>query len=530
MAKFQLINYLKILFDLDSKTGDFNLEEDEFVRLVAIKASDNKIVLTRFIKHIVEIDELVAKYKYNYNIYIGLATTKGQSGEAKSMYKRKVLMLDFDKKDYPEYSNVADFSKHIKGRMPILFNHMIVDTGHGYHYYIATNRYKDNDRMSEDNNKLAEILGADLKATLVTQIARLPTSINLKDRQNQKIVCIVANNLESSPDKFKPYNLLKIEKMIEDYNRNQDLLNKFHQKPSQEYTKCTSYYCIEAMMSEGARQGERNFALGRITNYLRDIKGLTEYNALIAVQDWNLKCQPPKHPNIIERDFKAYWHGNYKLLGCNVPNENDQQTIYRFCDKSLCNSIFQNSKSGTVEGEELSFDNNILKNTYLRNLSGYHYMILSVMDFHKKPMKRADIEKALTGRRTHKCRISDNTLRKLLKELIDKQLIIYNAFRKSFCLMPIANYNAGYTRYYYSATLLLINKIISSTEYLVYLCLIRNLQNNTNVTYETLADNLNMDEANISRAIKGLYDAGAIAIYKSQNERGRVYNTYKIVA
>ena len=57
-----------------------------------------------------------------------------------------------------------------------------------------------------------------------------------------------------------------------------------------------------------------------------------------------------------------------------------------------------------------------------------------------------------------------------------------------------------------------------------------NQTENTNVTYETLADNLNMDVGNISRAIRGLYDAGAITIDKSYNERGKIYNAYKIVA
>lgn len=51
------------------------------------------------------------------------------------------------------------------------------------------------------------------------------------------------------------------------------------------------------------------------------------------------------------------------------------------------------------------------------------------------------------------------------------------------------------------------------------MCLIRNLQNNTNVTYETIADNLGMDESNVGTAIRGLYDAGAITIDKSYNEK-----------
>ena len=530
MARFSLDNYFKVLFDFDEETDDFSLEDNEYVRIVAIKAENKDISLQKFFKHKSEIEEFIKKYKYNYHIYVGLATTKGQSGEAPHMYKRKVLMLDFDRKDYPEYSGVEDFSTHIKSRIKTLFNHMIVDTGHGYHYYIATKRYKNNERMTTVNHDLGEILGADLKATLITQIARIPTSINFKDKEHQKVVAIVANNLESNPERFKPYNLLKIEALIEQHNKNKDLLLKMPQKPSQEYTKCTSYYCIEAMLSEGVRQGERNFALGRITNYLRDIKAYTEYNALKEIQDWNLRCQPPKSPEIVKQDFKAYWNGNYKLLGCNVTNERDQQTIYRFCDKSLCNSIFEDSGNGIVEGEELVFDNNILKNTYLRNLSGYHYMIISVMDFHKKPMLRKNIVKALTCRKTKKCCVSDNTLRKVLKELVDKKLISFNDQYKWYRLEPIANYGAGYTRYYYSATLLLINKIISSTEYLVYLCLIRNLQSNTNVTYETIADNLDMDSSNVGKAIQGLYNAGAITIDKNYNEKGKIYNVYKIVA
>lgn len=156
-----------------------------------------------------------------------------------------------------------------------------------------------------------------------------------------------------------------------------------------------------------------------------------------------MRCQPPKNDNVVEHDFNSYWNGKYKLLGCNVPNEKDQQTIYRFCDKSLCNSIFEDSGNGIVEGEELCFDNNILKNTYLRNLSGCHYVIISIMDFHKKPMSRKAIVKALTGRKTKKCCISDNTLRKVLNELIEKKLISYDDYSKLYFLEDISNYGAG---------------------------------------------------------------------------------------
>lgn len=206
------------------------------------------------------------------------------------------------------------------------------------------------------------------------------------------------------------------------------------------------------------------------------------------------------------------------------------ETICRFCDKSKCNAIFENTKADEIEGTELSFDNNLLKNTMLRNLSGYHYMILSIFDFHKKPLKRQDIIRGMTGRKTKVPCISGNTLRKVLADLIGQKKIAYDEQQKLYKLIDIPNYGAGYTRYYYSATLLLVNKVITPTEYLVYLCLIRNLQANENVVYDTLADNLNMDKANISRAIKGLHEAGCLKIDKSYDKNGKIYNVYKIVA
>lgn len=530
MTKHSLDGFYKILFDIDETTNDFNLESEEYIRIVAIKSDNKDVIITRFFKHKSEIEEFVKKYKYNFNIYVGLSTVKGQGGTEPYMYKRRVLMVDFDRKDYPLYKKVEDFSGHIKARIKILFLHMVVDSGNGYHFYIATNQLKNAKRMADVNNALGKILGADLKATLSTQIVRLPTSLNLKDMENPKLVSIVVNNLETAPDKFRRYNILKIENMIENYNRNAEIVNKVPQTPPQEYKRCSSYYCIEAMMAEGTNQGERNFALGRITKYLKDIKGYTEFNALKTVQDWNLRCNPPKSPQIIEHDFKLYWDGNYKLLGCNVPNPRDQQTIYRFCDKSKCNAIFENTKDDEVEGTELSFDNNLLKNTMLRNLTGYHYMILSIFDFHKKPLKRQDIIKGMMGRKTKVPCISKNTLRKVLTDLISQNKISYNENDKLYRLIDIPNYGAGYTRYYYSATLLLVNRVITPTEYLVYLCLIRNLQTNQNVCYDTISDNLNIDKADISRAVHGLQEAGCITIDKSYNEKGKIYNVYKITA
>ena len=62
MARFSLDNYFKVLFDIDPETNDFSLEDDEYIRIVAIKAENDNIILTRFFKHKADIEEFVKKY------------------------------------------------------------------------------------------------------------------------------------------------------------------------------------------------------------------------------------------------------------------------------------------------------------------------------------------------------------------------------------------------------------------------------------------------------------------------------------
>lgn len=513
-----------MLFKTDG-AGELDLPDGEYIRLVGLNSGN---AFTHYLRSIADIKADIQKYKYNYNLFIGLATTRGQEKKAENMRTRKVLLLDFDKKDYPEFKTVDAFTNHIKSILPQLYIHMIVDTGHGYHCYIAINQCVDTERVTAANKALAEIVGADVKATLPTQLARIPTSINLKDPDNKKSVNIVCNSLERSPAHFKAYHLQKIEGIIEQVQQNQKNLESTSPLPQGTYNKISSYHCIECMLAEGAKEGARNFCLGRITNYLKTIKGYTEDKALKTVQEWNRKCQPPKPPRVIEDDFKRYWQGNYKLLGCTLADEHDQQILNHYCDKLRCTSIFEPTRDTEIQATEMFFDNNILRNKVIQDLTGFHLLILSVLDFADKPLNKNNLIQYLTGRRTKKCCISQPTLNKVLSELMQKEYVIFDKWDKTFSINR-KSYKPTYTRYAYSATIQFINRIITPTEYLVYLCLVRNLQQNKNVTYETLAADLDKPEQHIGGYIKGLHQAGLINIYKNYNDRGILYNTYKIL-
>ena len=369
MASFSLQNYFKVLFDVSEETGDLNVGENEFVRMVGMRSDNKGVVVEKYFQHISEIESFIEKYKHNFNIFVSLSTVKGKSGKEKNMYRRRVLFFDFDRKSFPEYTSVEDFSKHIKSRKPELFNHVIVDSGNGFHFYVAIKESKNPKRVANANRILSEIVGADIKATLSTQIVRVPTSLNLKDKDNKKSVSIVANNLESRPDMFRPYRLNQIEAIVENHKINQEIFNKAPKTPPKEYTKSSGFFCVEAMLHQGVEEGERNFALGRIVNYLRDIRGWQKENVLREVLDWNKKCKPSKDERIVKQDFENYWEKHYKLLGCSLINQEDQQILYKYCDKTLCTSIFESNGEGIVEGKRLAFNNNIIQNKFLRKIT-----------------------------------------------------------------------------------------------------------------------------------------------------------------
>lgn len=524
MRKSDFKNYLKLLVDFDYVTDDFKLKENEYVRIVAIKANtENPFLMTFFIKTVAELEDIIKKYKYNYNLYIGIATTKGKNATEKYMNARKVIFLDFDKKDYPQYTEAKDFTEHVKRILPFLFNHCIVDSGNGYHFYIATQKTIDIKRATQDNMNLAKILGSDTKAALSTQLMRLPTSLNLK--HDSKLVNVITNNY--GHEQFKPYTLNKLEKIIS-YAKQVEAVKQVQKQSPIEYNSVSSYYCIEKMLASGAIKGERNFCLGRIVKYLQHIKGYTYNSALVLVKEWNARCSPPKALNEITCDFDRYWKSDYKLLGCKIDDKNHQSILNKYCDKYSCTTIYQDSEIN-IKTKEITMDNHLLQNKVLKRLRGNHYLILSVLHLHSEGLTLCQIKSETTNCQTNKCCLSRNTLNTILNDLVVEKYISCDS-KGTYRLFDIGNYGLGFTRYYYSATILLINEIIKQQDYLVYLCLVRNLQQNKNVTYDTISDDTGIDKGNISKHISNLFKSKILCVEKSYTDKGVLCNTYTLVA
>lgn len=169
-----------------------------------------------FVKNFEEYAAFVEKYKFTHDVYNQIATNRGdKDGKKTTQRQRRVLFLDFDGKDYPELHDASDFSSLIHEKLPQLFLHACVASGHGFHFYVSIKPTCKIDEVVALNKELVSILGADAKAALTTQITRVPCSYNHKqpdgsydydDREKWSYVKVV-NNTYNIGSQFKQFDL-----------------------------------------------------------------------------------------------------------------------------------------------------------------------------------------------------------------------------------------------------------------------------------------------------------------------------------
>jgi DNA-binding MarR family transcriptional regulator len=508
----QLYSYWDLLFPHE-------LESDEYVRVVGLL---NEYRHTWFIKSVEELISIVSRNRHCYNLYITLASTKGKAGKEENMYRRSVVMLDFDKKDIVNLENWKCAIQMIKEKYPSLYYHSVIDTGHGYHVYFGNETSKDIREIKELNLLLAQNIGSDSAACSVTQIARLPGSLNLKNKENIKFVTSLCNEVYSP--KFKRYKLQRLSM----------ILGNFEPPPNitpLQYDKALKYLCCQRMIQEGSKKGDRNICLCRIVKYYQDIIGLTKEQALKNILDWNKKCYPPKPESEIIRDFNTNWDTKYNYLGCKAKNNpRVQRVIDEYCDPHECKTMLngQDKTIDDVSTEIYRLDNKYWSVQNMERLKGYDYFILGILNFYEEGLSTNDLKDKLTNRKTKKLAISEPTLYGVLKNLEKYGYVECVRGKPNFYrIVTTANYNRGYTRMAYQTGLLLINEIITQKEYLVYLYLTMSIQKVKPMTYEDMARDLRIDVGNISKYIAELTKMGIIKVIKDYiPSKGTYYNRY----
>lgn len=557
------------------------LKDNEYVCLFMMKTDENgdTIKFHKFVKSFNQYVELVNRYKRIYNVFNALSTVKsdrnGQLGRVEgNMRQRRVLYIDFDKKDYPDKSSAQDFSKMIKDKLPDLFLHAYYDSGHGYHFYIIIPPTCDNRKVTKLNKELSSLVGADVKACKVTQVARIPCTFNMKERGPDGRYPMVKEIDHFSKHLYQVnhYHQVKMDylKRSIDASKNRSIIEELPEQPFKEWKYDTGdldikqypCLCAEKAFHEGSDKTERNVWLGRIIAWLKR-EGYLDYKIMEKCQDWNSRCRPPKSVETTRKEVEGWlkWideYGMAKISGCywNVNDDDRVRSIVeKQCDKFHCKqaintytSLYISEDAGVRMNQKVLTDGK-LSNKGEHTMSGYEYLILTVLDkymptnartpFTVKNLKYrmqwkksgkwqlcmdlSTFKTALADLERHKCiKVSDPTASQCSKKnpTYDDKVIKLTRSLKDMEAK-------GYIEFYYSVARAFICHQITQNEYKVYLCILSNLKNSRSCTLESMDDVLNMGVRNILRSIENLEKASCLRIDRMPpNEKGKKYNLY----
>ena len=513
------------------------LLENEYIRLIAFKKKDGgeRYQITKFVRSFADYELFINQHKHDCDIYNSLSTIRGKTdGTEANLFRRQVLCIDVDAKDYPDISSTKEHIARIKAIIPKLFNHAVVESGSGgVHLYFGIDATEDIDRVGSINKDLVDILGADRKAVLKTQIMRVPGTFNQK---HTPAALVKLHFCSVDEPTYKKYELTRLETRVRTYRKSQEPKpEKINLEAAREDDQSTKpvmhggkpFPCIEKLIQTGAPKGFRNRVLGRIANYL-DYEGFSKQRAFEIITEWNERCTPPKPSRELRAEFERYWQAGYNLMGCFIKDDPEfQQYLNPFCDKESCDVNRMCWKSSNVEWKLAKLRRCEIKEDSIRKLTGNDYLILTVLHYSQNGLTVKEIEKWITNRNSKQPCMCRETLNATLQKL-SKKYIEYDDFHSRWKIKSV--YKSGSDIIFsFAACSLLINKVIKPREFRVYIVLVRNLRDGKSVTYDDISRTLNISEPNISEAIHGLESAHAIQIETVVTDKGVKANKYYLL-
>lgn len=493
---YTLEQYLNILFR--------HKKSDEKITLFFIDKQDETKKFNLYYKSIDEAIEDIEKYKGFNNIFVSLGLTNGNSRKAEDITSRSILAFDFDKKDLGQNFSYKDIINIFKKQG--IYYHMLVDSGNGYHAYVLTenaDNEEDLKKLLELNSTLAQKLNADVNAVKPTQVLRVPTTLNYKDKNKPKRCNLM---FISDNDKQIEYNLDNMynKNVFKEENTNIKYLKKDIIPP-----------CIVNILN-GVEQGQRHFCLGRLTKYFQ-LHNYSKEATWQIVLEWNTKCKP-QQSNIeaLEEDFNSFWQGDYKLMGCVCKDKAIQEIINNYCDKYNCKKkdkyeIVYLVKPIHYEYKILSKIKPVYRGGRKYMLSGNAIAIISVLK-NRGMINTNQLIEELTSTITKKCCMSRPTMINALKELEEMKVIeIIKSSNKNnpdnYRLLDIRCLDSEKATISYHATQRYIDGAIGQVAFRLYCYMLYNITRGINVVQEQMAIDLGVTQQAISKAITELEKA-----------------------
>lgn len=424
------------------------------------------------------------------NIYYGVYGRGTKDGSTKSCTSTGALWADYD-----DGRSLAEVKADVN-KMGLPEPSIIVNSGHGFHcYWLLT------ERTDKDVTSLLRAIvgktGADPKPTDRARVMRLPGTVNVK---SDPVPCEVVEwtSKRYSLDLFTAILGVEVEEPYYSIARPQ----KTAGRPEIEADRP----CINAIL-QGVPEGERNFALGRLTKWLQQ-KGYTREKAQQVILAWNTSNEPPEAENRLLKDFNAYWHGDYRLLGCGLERPELQQILSKYCNRAECKFT---EAIGRIELDNVATYNNRLLSD-LDKLTGNDLIIYGLLARHKEGLTTSQLQEKLTTRATSEPCMSSKTRLKSLATLSKLGFIeVVNGHKRKglenlYKIRPQGTFGLGYTLVSNGAINGAIDKRITPGEFRLYVLLLKYAftKGSCYPSTRTLGKDLGTTRNNVSLRLKGL--------------------------
>lgn len=473
--------------------------KDEHITIFATNKENSEISSTQHYKTITGAIEYANKLKHHWNVYVNLATTDGAGRATENMISRNVIAFDFDKKDFNNSLNFKDII-HIFKKVG-LYYHLLIDSGNGFHVYLKTDRTTDVAKLVSVNKSIASKVGADMGATVPTQVLRVPDTYNHKSKKPKFVKTI-----------FKADKILNhdIERLHQKYVFDTEI-----EETNLKYVSSKNMpSCIEQII-KGVPEGERNFCLGRLTKYFQ-MQNNSYSQALAIIKEWNTKNSPPLSSNSIEYGFKKYWEGNYLLMGCKSPDASIQAILSKYCNKFECSKVDKYEVIYTNASELVAFLYRELDTIKYRKgrvlMNGNHIVIITTLRQSQEGLNYKQLEQELTSTITKKCCMSRATIYKVLDELeelgiIDKIAGNRKTIPTLYKIKDIDIVEKEYLAINHHAIRRYVDGAVGQSALRVYVYMKYRLAKGENVVQTELADDMGLSQQRLSQCMQELEQA-----------------------
>jgi hypothetical protein len=422
------------------------------------------------------------------NVYFGVFARSARNGKTEACTTTGALWADFD-------GVTVDAVRERIARAGLPGPSVWIDSGHGIHTYWLLSRRAGEEAVAVVK-AIAKATGADPRPAHKAAVMRLPGSVNTK---GDPVPCRIMEANWRRHDLADFERLLHVERQGQFCHGVPELLE-------------SNMACIRAA-AYGVPEGHRNFWLGRITKYLQ-IR-YPEERAWQIVLAWNRLCRPAEKVDRLSADFKAYWHGPYKLLGCIQGDASKQAMLAAYCAAGDCE---RGGTMGRLELDDAVSINNRIFNGAFYKWTGNELIVFGILLRHPEGLATSALLEKLTARATGKPCMALNTMRKCLATLAERGLIrVVKRNRQAghedfFQTIPQGTYGRGYTLVTNGAIIGAVAGMVTPGEFRLYVLLLKFAfaKGTCYPSLATLANVLRTDPGRVSQQLKRLEQADYI--------------------